>query len=170
MRPKRPTPVLVIAILHFIGGGIGLMGTICGGVLLLAGGNKMLSGMGGGSPQARMQIDYETDKDRYLGQHLPSYNAFQGVNLVASGALGVMMVVSGIGLLGLRPWARTLSLVYAGLSILNHLVSAIYVFGFYLPAMRDFNAQEVAQRPETANYASIMGTTETLSYSVSSLF
>jgi hypothetical protein len=48
--PHRPTAVLVIAILQFIFGGLGLLLVLCGGLGQLSGGS---SGMFGAAPASR---------------------------------------------------------------------------------------------------------------------
>src|SRR5882762_3661986 len=135
MRRNRPASITVIAILHFIFGGLGIAGGLCAGVQLAAG-NQMFAGMGGGA-QAAEQKKMQADMEKSLQQKLPAYKlvTFAGVGLDI--LMSVLMIAAGIGLLRLQPWGRILSICYALLSIVWKIFSAVYAFAFSIPVIRE---------------------------------
>ena len=86
---KRPGVVTLLAVLNFLGGVAGI------GVALLFG----LGGFGA-APQAE------------FAWLLPAIGALYGV-------LGALQLAAGFGLLGLKPWARTLQIVLAAIMLLG---------------------------------------------------
>jgi hypothetical protein len=128
--------VLVIAILHLIGGSLGLMGALCGGGFELAGGQKLFTGMGG--PQAAAQEKLQTGLAAAVEKHAPAYTPIHAGQYAVSMLTAVMMIAAGIGLLKMRPWARSLSIAYAVLSILSTVFFLIYGLAYVLPAMLAF--------------------------------
>jgi len=145
MRKKVPTAVLVIAILHFVGGGLGLVGSLCG--LAMQGANRTFAGFGGQPGQADVQEKVE----KTLGQKIPAYKSIQIGSLVVNLVLSLLMIAGGIGLLQLMTWGRSLSIVYAFLSIANHAFTVVYSFAFTLPAtqalFRELAAQDAKAEP-----------------------
>src|ERR1700722_15044684 len=122
MKSERPGSVLTIAILHLVGGGLGLVLVICGGIGL-AMQSSLTKAMTSANPQhfsVRMQAR--------MAHQIPSATAVQIGELLASFVLSVLLITAGIGLLSMRNWARYLSFIYAGLSIVNKLFS----FAFFL--------------------------------------
>jgi hypothetical protein len=74
-------------------------------------------------------------------EHVPHYQAGVIAGLVALLVLGILLVTAGVGLIYMRPWARTLSLVYAPLSILNRVGNFVYWIVLLAPAMKAFYQQ-----------------------------
>jgi hypothetical protein len=138
MTQNRPTAVLVIAILHFIVGGLGLLQSVCGGVLLLSGGMEMMAKIGG--PQAAHQIE--------VMEGLPYYKFYMVGNLVVDLVFDMMLLAAGFGLLRMRAWAHKLSIAYAVTSILHKVIIAIYTFS-YLLAIYDHLPPFAANQPGT---------------------
>jgi hypothetical protein len=123
MRQKRPGSVLTIAVLHLIGGGIGLIIVICAGVGLLLQGTMMKS-LASANPQ-----DLSIRLQKHLEQQLPANAALQYLGIFVELVLSVMLLAAGIGLLSMRNWARILSLVYAVFSILYKLFAlGLFIF------------------------------------------
>jgi hypothetical protein len=122
MKQSRPAVVVTIAILHLIGGGIGLVFGICGGIGLLVQGSLMKS-LAVANPQ-----DLSVRLQKHLEQQVPHNIAAQYAGLGIDLVLSVMLLSAGIGLLSMRKWARTLSIVYAPISILVKL----FTLGFFL--------------------------------------
>ena len=69
--------------------------------------------------------------------------------------IDVMLLSAGIGLLKMKPWARTLSIVYAPISILFHIVTFIYQIVYVVPATREMYERYTA----FAGFSSVMGFT-----------
>lgn len=78
---------------------------------------------------------------KYYEEHIPGYKAFTFTALAVDLVLDVMLLASGIGLLLMHPWARVLSLIYAPLSILFHVISFTYQLIFVMPATHDLFAR-----------------------------
>lgn len=154
--PRRPPSVTVLAVLHLIGDGIGLVLTLCAGVSQLAGGN--LSALTAGPnppPQVRAQQAFQKRLEAHIASELPWQQAYTGVGLGIDLLLDVLLLAAGVGLLSLRPWARTLSLGYAWLSLATKVVGII-VFCFTWPAMSAFLRQEAAADPALAQMANVI--------------
>jgi hypothetical protein len=130
MRRRRPTAVLIIAILHFVFGGIGLLCNVCGGVMDLA-----------GSPQARaadpQQARRKEVTEQVMSQRIPLYRAYTLGNKISSLLTSLLMIASGVGLLLMQSWGRWLSVVYAVLSILVNLIVLVYTIAFFTPAYEE---------------------------------
>ncbi len=153
MQQTRPTAVLVIAVLHLVGGSLGLFGAVCGGSMQLAGGSRMFASGAQAKQQAELQERMESQ--------LPGYKVLQYGGMGAGLVLSLLMLGGGLGLLGMKPWARTLSMIYAVLSILNHIFTLIYSLAFTLPAMRTALAEERAQNPQLAPMVAMIETVMT---------
>ncbi len=123
MRPQRPTVVLVLAILHLIGGGFGLIVVLCSGVGLLTLG-AMSGGAGGAGGQA--PPGSSVHMQMYLAQNAAGYMPEQIVYMVLGLILAMLLLMCGVGLLMMQPWARYLSFVYAALSIFRAVGNIAY--------------------------------------------
>ncbi len=143
---RRPASITVLGVLHLIGGGLGLLLLLCGAVALLAGVTTMGSPFGGA---ASGQQGPEVEVTKAM-QNIPGYQAVTVAQTVVDLALDVMLLTAGIGLLKLRPWARSLSLVYAVLSILLHIFTLIWSLGFVMPAMEEAILKAMALAPRGA--------------------
>ena len=131
-RRKVPPAVMVIAVMHLIFGGLGLVCLGCSGVMDLAGGQKALAGMG--TPEQQRQAEAQRRRNEVANQvHLervPLYRVYSTANKVLSVLFSIAMVASGIGLLYLHSWARWLSVGYAVLSLLANVVVLVYTVAF----------------------------------------
>jgi hypothetical protein len=155
---KRPTAVLVLAILHLVGGTLGLLLTLCGGGFQLAGGGQMFAGGPGGAnqpPQAKSQQEFQKRFEKHLEAELPHQKAVTYTSLGLDLVLAVMLISGGIGLLSMQPWARVVSLVYAVLSILAKIFGLINL-AFTWPVMSAFIEQEARRDPNLQMMASMM--------------
>jgi hypothetical protein len=130
LQRPRPSAVVVLGILHLVGGGLDLLATVCGGVgMAVQDGAPFMgqrSGDGGGLDFAQLQKKM---------QELPGYQEMAYGGLGANLLLGFMLLAAGVGLLNMQPWARTLSLVYAPLAICDRLVSFFYSLLVVLPGV-----------------------------------
>ncbi|HEY7308619.1 MAG TPA: hypothetical protein VH643_04565 [Gemmataceae bacterium] len=145
MRRQRTTPILVIAILHLVGGGLGLILSLCG-----CGGLVMTNALSSAIPTVPQRPGQPppppsaADTMKYYNDHIPGYRAFTFGGLALSLMLDIMLLAAGIGLLNVQPWARWLSLVYAPISILNRLVSFVYQLVWVLPVTQELYAKNPA--------------------------
>jgi hypothetical protein len=148
-RLKTPTAVVVIAVFHFIIGGIGLLSGLCTGTALLAAGGD-IGRLFAFNPQMQEQIETQ---QRVVGERAPFYVGWQLEGAVVGLVLSVLLIAAGIGLLRLRPWGRTLSVVYAPLSILQTLFAVTYTYVYYLPAYNEAVRQTHYPTPQEAEIA-----------------
>ena len=132
MSRKTHPAVLVIAILHFIFGVIGLCG--------FAAGTAQVSGLVpqfGGAPQGKGAEKMERLQKRLQEamEQAPGQKVFQLVSLGVNFTLSVMLIVAGIGLLQMRSWARWLSVVYAVVDLVYLAATVVFYFVVTQPAM-----------------------------------
>jgi len=109
MQPQRPTSVLVIAIFHFIFGGFGLLcGLIgLGGMAVGAangGANPFGPPPGGGTAQQKELKDFQDRVQQREAQELPIQRTLAPVNMVISLLFSVLLIVSGVGLVKMKPF------------------------------------------------------------------
>jgi hypothetical protein len=120
--------VLVIAIFHFIFaacGGIGNLAQLAGGS---AGLSKMFTA--GDPKQAKVQDDIQAA----IQNSFPAYPTYEKAEAAFGLLLAALLLVAGIGLLSMQPWARVLSLLWAGLQIINVVVGLIIAVAYIMPA------------------------------------
>jgi hypothetical protein len=131
MQRERPTAVLVIAIFNFILGGLGLIGSVCGG-----GGIALLAALGSQAgpagppgqpnPFAEMAGMYNS---------IPGFIPYTLVTTLLGSVFCILLLVAGIGLLGMKPWARWICIIYAIYTILGTGVGLIYTATVVTPAV-----------------------------------
>jgi hypothetical protein len=132
--------VLVIAILHLVGGSLGVLGVAC--TAGLQGIQASQSPRAAQAPEQRIE--------EYIERSVPGYQFLKWGSIAFSLLLSLMMIVAGLGLIWMQPWARYLSLTYAVLSILWHIFDAVTALGFILPATTEFLDREMAHLPGQA--------------------
>jgi hypothetical protein len=150
MRRQPTNAILVIAILHLVGGGLDLAGSLCGcGGLILTNsiGSLMpapptLPARSGQPPPP--PLPNFNDMMKSMNDQIPGYLAFTIVSLALSFLLDIMLLSGGVGLLKMQPWARWLSLVYAPISILVRIGTAVYQLIWVLPATQAMFAKSMA--------------------------
>lgn len=91
------------------------------------------------------QIQEELEKSMESG---PAFHAVQIGTVVIDLAISITMIVSGMGLLQLRPWGRLLSIVYAVISIGLKLFEAVYAFAYTIPEVNEFLKTHTASSTE----------------------
>jgi hypothetical protein len=130
MKKKVPAGVLVIAIFHFIFascGGISTLWQVSGAPRQF----QQLQAQGNAQ-----QVRLEQEIQDVLSKRVPGWRVYEGVGLALGGIFSILLLVLGIGLLNLQPWARHGSLAYAILSILFSLFGLFY---YLLIAMEPIN-------------------------------
>jgi hypothetical protein len=117
MPRERPTSVLVMAILNFVFGGLGVVCVCCAGISL-----ALMFGLASGSPEfAKYSAAIERE--------IPAYKIIAIASLVISLFLSILLIASGAGLLSMQTWGRWTAVVWAVLSILySILVLVLTVF------------------------------------------
>jgi hypothetical protein len=130
---NRPTAVLVIAILQFVFGGLGLLGDLCGG-LSQAGSGMFPAGRG---TQAQMEKDMTRNLEAAMEKRLPNHKAFTMGLLVLDLALCGLMIGGGVGLIKMQPWGRTLTIIYALFSLVMKIVNVAMAALVTAPATKE---------------------------------
>jgi len=140
MQSKRPTSVLVIAIFHFVLGGLGLLGGLFGlasNVFVYAQSSTPAPAPAATRPVGPAGITVAA-QNQFLNARLPYWKEIGLVFNLLDFAISVLMIVAGVGLVQMKPWGRTCSFVYGGVSIVSQIGRLIFTVGFFLPAMSDF--------------------------------
>ena len=157
MRRTRPTSLTVLAIFHFIFGGLGL---VCG----LFGLVGMATGMGrAGAGGVATTLDQKEVQDMQkkledaLEKESPGYKTRQSFFAVLSLLTSVMLLVSGLGLWNTSSWARPVNFVYAALSLIHSLASLFFALAYDLPITNRVIAEMPATGQAAAMTKSIMG-------------
>lgn len=129
MNTNRTGGMTAVAVLNFIFGGWTVLGSLLivlgGGLLAAFGGAVAASGESGGATAAGAGI---------------------GITLVGLLSLcaGLLLVVGGIGILKMKPWARQACLAYAGIAVIVNLAGIALlgtgfgigqIVGFAYPAL-----------------------------------
>ncbi len=151
MRKERPASVLTLAILHLIGGGLGLLWSICLGIDQII----MASVASGGGPPMKQDLGIRTML--HLQQQVPSFQPVNIVDVLVRFVLGTLLLVGGIGLLKMQPWARYVSLGYAGLSIFEKITMCLYRALVVWPVANKFIAAEALRDPTVRTSGELTG-------------
>jgi hypothetical protein len=137
MATTRPTAVTVMAILNIVFASLGMLCYVCIGIVLLVLFNNQ-------SIFAVAGVPVFTDMWDFMKREVPSYPAVTIGSLILSLVLTTVLLISGIGLLNLRGWARVMAIVYSILTILLQVSSVVYTVAVVNPATRRW--QEDFQR------------------------
>jgi hypothetical protein len=135
---QRPAAVTVLAILFLVFGSLGLVSSLCGclslGITQASISDRKLAS------QVRGPFDPPPapDLNDYYLQHVPVYLPYQVLTTFLSAIGSGVLLVGGMGLLGLRPWARWLALGYAGYTVVFTLLTVTYQLVFILRANAGF--------------------------------
>src|SRR5262249_2193032 len=122
----RPVPVTVLGILNIVFGSLGILAYLCAGIGILFFINVFYGPSGKGNKDLTlvrgiMEVSFESS-----AQHIPYYWAFLIGSLVLSVVLTLVLLITGIGLLRMRPWGRVGAIAYSVIAILAGLMSLFY--------------------------------------------
>ena len=132
MPQQRPTSVLVIAIFHFLLGGLGLICNLCGMANQVAGSaSKTMFTPPGDAKQAQLQRDME----KAMEKADPHNKLMQIIDSAVSLCFACVLLAAGYGLLNMAPWGRSLSIVYGIVALIEKLAIGLYAIMVTLPAM-----------------------------------
>jgi hypothetical protein len=134
MAKKRPPAITAIAVLNLVFGGMGLLGMLCAGlgvgILAIVFTNLPAPAPGEPSPGEVFGGMYE-----HVDAEAPSLKFVLGAAILIGCIMTVILFSSGFGLLKMRPWGRTWSLVYAVVTIVLGLINTGYMTAVGSPAM-----------------------------------
>jgi hypothetical protein len=155
MRTKRPTSVFVIAIFHFIFGGLGLL---CG----LPGFAFQASGLGGagtgplppGATQQQIELhEMQVRVKQRTEQAAPLTAPFLRVNMVLNLLISLLLVVAGFGLVKMQPWGLWGSVAYAVARMLMQIYILLFNLLYSLPIGERILGEEMRSRPTLQPFA-----------------
>jgi hypothetical protein len=143
MPKKRPTAVTVIAVLNFVFAGLSIAASLCvTGIAALAYvGLSNAPAPKPGEPDLKSFINL-------IDQEVPSLKYYMVGSLALELVMKVILIAAGIGLLRLRPWGRTLCLVYAVVTILVTIASTAYTIAVSNPGMEQAQHRWIAEIQE----------------------
>jgi hypothetical protein len=155
MPQKKPTSVVVIAVMQIVFGAIGA----CGSLTTLSGLQQSLQSLNQ-QPQANApgqpKISAQ-DVQKKFEEKIPNFDLIQKAEAGVGLAVCLVMIASGIGLLKLQPWGRMLAILYAFLSIAMRIYGLVFAFMFVMPAFSDLTNDISAQfGKDAAMFAQIM--------------
>lgn len=117
--------VKVLGVLHIVLGALGLLAGFA--MLVLAGG---IAGVIGAS---------EPGDEAMIA--MPIIGAVGGFIFLLAAVLSIPGIIGGVGLLGLRPWARMLTIIISALNIINFPIgTALGVYGLWVLLSRETTA------------------------------
>ena len=153
MTRRRPTVILVVAICNLIFGGLAVVGLLCLGALV-----TFMAAL----------IGFFSFK---RGDLLPppftlNYVFFNGGLVLFTIAL---LLVSGIGLLRMKPWARWASVISGGIFILMPVGGLVFNIMYFNPAMEQWvranpQQQQSAPSPEFNPMISVFSSLPGMAY------
>jgi hypothetical protein len=103
-----------------------------------------------------------------MKQELPEVVAIETARSSVGLLLAVMLIVAGIGLLNLKSWGRTLSLVYAVLMILFQLAGLLWTLLFFNPVNTKLQGQiaGVGGNQTASDVGAVVGSIIGMAYAV----
>jgi hypothetical protein len=130
--------VTVFAVLNFVFGGLGLLGYCCGAIGLIAvlGMSNSPGPQGQPNPLKEMLEVY---------QSIPGFLPYSIISTLLGLIAVIVLIVAGIGLLRLRPWARWACIVYGIYSIIAQGIGLVYTIVYVNPAMQRW-AEDFSRR------------------------
>jgi hypothetical protein len=138
MQKERPPVLLVFGILNIVGGALGLVNGVFALLVVVAGTNWMTQG---NSPQAIKQREMQERIEKTLEEKIPFQKPLGIFNTSFDMLLSLAMVLSGIGLIKVQPWGRTLGIGYAIGSLLEKVFLLIVSVLFTIPATFEVTSQ-----------------------------
>jgi hypothetical protein len=134
MRSQRPGSATAAAILAIVYGSLFTLCGLCGAASLVMQGGMGKNLMGGADPN---QAEIQKQLDDTLKRDIPGYQAFQVGGTIVGLGEALALLLAGIGLLNMQPWARTLALVGSLVAMVTTALQAAYQIAFVMPAMNN---------------------------------
>jgi hypothetical protein len=121
-RPRQPGGIVALGVINIVLGSLALLLGLCSGVLMIA---------TEGDPAVVAQ-------QQFLRDNLPAYDLMQWGELAIMLFQAVALLVTGIGLLNVRNWARVAAIWCAVFSLIWIVIDAAYYFAFRAPVLERF--------------------------------
>jgi hypothetical protein len=130
---KKPVAVLVFGILNLVFGSLGLVTNLCCGLSIGGFYLMLVSVYQQAQPQDKKELE---ELWRAFSENVPGLVPIFIGSLVVSFLLAIMEIVSGIGLVRIRNWARWLCGVWAVLQVLTVATSLCIQIVIVAPGMQ----------------------------------
>jgi hypothetical protein len=150
MTRRRPTVILVVAIFNLVIAGLGLVSLLCFVCLV-----TFMGALIGFFSLKKGELLPPPFKLNYL--------LFHGGLVLLTSAL---LLVSGIGLLRMKPWARWVSVICGGIFILMLVGGLVFNIVYFNPAMEQWNRVQPTPEPEVNPMISLFGLLPCMAYGV----
>jgi hypothetical protein len=134
---QRPTSVTVLGILNIVFAAFGVMGFAISILMIFV----------------KPELNVKNPVLDMMRQN-PGYAMYTNISMVIGAVFTLVLGLAGIGLLMLRPWGRTLSIVYAVFAIISVIVNSFLNYYFLIAPLMDKLA---AQQPGQEKAAAIGG-------------
>jgi hypothetical protein len=135
MNKQKPPVAVVLGILHIIFGSLGLICNICGmaGVgVIYFGANEIYKKAG---PTEKKELEQIWNQ---LNESVPGLVVYLFADMIGSMLLGLVLLIAGIGLLRVRPWARQVSIIWAVVRFIVVVATLAYTVAVVNPGMQKF--------------------------------
>jgi amino acid transporter len=136
MKKTKPVVAIVLGILHIFFGSLGVICNLCGGAALIGVYVFFKALYDQAPPQEKKELD---DLWQAMSASVPGLMVFVAGEMVISMVMGFVLVIAGIGLLGVKPWARSLSIIWAVGRIVVVAATLVITLAFVNPATQKFN-------------------------------
>lgn len=143
---RRPTALVVLAILNLIFGGFGLLFGGLGLAMNESGAAEWFAQFQKNQPNQIKGLSYGEIMTQ-MAERIPSVVIVQRVAGVAGALTSLFLVLSGIGLLKLRPWGRYFGFAYVAVQLPVHIANSIFSLVWVTPVMRDIMNEALARMP-----------------------
>src|SRR5205807_2907635 len=118
---RRPGAAVFFGVCNLVLGALGLIFYSCSGLMVVA----LTS-----DPTGSVWV--------FLSHDVRAFTPMAVAHVVMSMLISLLLLISGVGLLGLHNWGRLLSLVCAILALLLNVWNVIFQVAFVGPAMQRF--------------------------------
>jgi hypothetical protein len=142
MARRRPTAVTVIGILNIIFGSLGLLCYVCAGAGFLI----LYAAFSQAGPQPREMQDLRQLWEAVQRQ-MPWFGAYMIGNVILSFFLAILLLISGIGLLNMKGWARTLAILYSIITIVTQIAALVLTLAYVNPQILRVTQELMARNP-----------------------
>ncbi len=155
MKPQRPTSVLVIAIFHFIFGGLGLLCGLPGLVMQGAGiGNASTAPLPAGASQQQIDLhELQVRIQQRTQQAAPLQAPFLMGNIILNLLISLLLVVAGLGLVKMQMWGWRGSIAYGVARIVMQVYILLFSLLYSLPRTGPILEAELKSRPSLQPFA-----------------
>jgi len=143
---RRPTAVVVIAILNLLFGCLGLLFAATFVLFTMTEMGEVLVQINQTNPGRIKGMSAPEIQDA-LAQKVPHYATFTNIGATWDALVSVALVLSGWGLLKMRSWGRTLAILYGFAQIVAKIVSTAYAFLFVQPALAELMQRALDEAP-----------------------